>query len=143
MKYYQKIKKSREENPQTYKRIEDGVITSLKLFDEEHVIIRSKKASKKVSFKEGPWIVYGERDPLLQFTKTKPSKIIYANSLGTIISMVEDNYGLALMPTHVLREEHQVIRESPPKKINSSIYALTMAYSKPPASLKRLLKLLT
>jgi len=91
----------------TTENLQSDLITSLKLFEEKMVIV----SKKEINFKEAweyPWIVYSEQDELFQLFKKHSQKIIVVNSMTTILKLVGQGMGIAIVPDHTVGKDQQI-----------------------------------
>lgn len=121
----------------TSEQTQSDLISSLRLFDEKHVLISKEEINLK-DITKYPWIIYDENDHLMKLYKKRPNRIIQISSITAIIKMVQLGDGVAIVPDHALRSNedlHQIEIKTPKK---NSIYMTTLNYNTWPAPLKSL-----
>lgn len=122
--------------------IQNELISSLKLFDENLVLISQEKVevSKVHQYR---WIIYNDEDNLIKNYKRKSNDYIEVASISTIIKLVESGIGIAVVPDHVLdlKGEHKnltIQKFSSARK--SEIFMATLNYKVMPKHLKQLVQ---
>ena len=91
--------------------IQSELVTSLKIFEEKLVLISKDEVSRK-KLHEYRWIVFSNNDNLFKISKKKSESIIMVDSFDTIISLVKNNMGIAIVPDHLIKkEDHLKIQE--------------------------------
>lgn len=85
----------------TTENIQSELVSSLKLFEENMVLISKNEISLKEA-PDHPWIVYSEQDHLFQLHKKRSNKIIVVNSITTILKLVRRGAGIAIVPDHTI-----------------------------------------
>lgn len=132
----------------TTENIQSELAASLFLFKEELAIIfkKSSKTSKDPTTKEllkGNWIVYNETDFLYELAKKelgkeKPGKVLTVKSLTSIIKLVKESAGTAIVPSHAVSKE-KGIEIRPVKGLQAPrIHMSSLNYRKLPAHLEEL-----
>lgn len=139
------------DTPELLKGIEDGnfdaifateniqseLVSSLKLFDENFVLISKSEVNKK-KLEDYRWIVFSEGDNLYRLSKSRSEKIIVVDSISTIINLVKNDVGIAVVPDHVLKKSDNLIVQNLPGLPRSEIYMTTLNYKTMPKALKEL-----
>ncbi len=119
--------------------IQTELISSLKLFDENLVMISKEKIEASKIHKQR-WIIYNNEDNLLKAYKRKSGQILQVDSITTIIKTVQAGIGIAIVPDHVLDEKIKkslfIQKFSGPKR--SEIFMSTLNYKSMPKHLKEL-----
>jgi DNA-binding transcriptional LysR family regulator len=101
--------------------VDNDLISSLKLFDEQMLLISSTPIDLKEIHKQ-PWIIYDEHDHLMNLYKKRPTRIIQVASITAIIKMVKAGDGIAIVPDHTLKEEDKLYRYEVKGLKNGTIY---------------------
>ena len=120
----------------TNENLQTETITSLKLFDEQLVVIsRDPVDLKRVD--EYRWITYAKEDwlPRLFKRKLSPDRI-QVNSMTAIVSLVRAGMGIAIVPTHILGNEDKLHRQPVPLDKQPTMYLSMLNYTYLPAHLK-------
>jgi len=87
--------------------IQSELITSLRLFEENLVII-SKNEIETKNLDEHTWITYSSNDFLYQISKKSAKQIIQVASMTAIIKMVKEGIGIAVVPSHTLNSKDKL-----------------------------------
>jgi len=91
----------------TTENIQSDLITSLRLFEEKLVIISKKEIDiKKID--EHTWISYGESDFFFDLYKKHSKQVIMVKSMTSIIKLVKEGVGVAIVPSHTIKENDKV-----------------------------------
>jgi len=122
--------------------IQSELISSLKLFDENLVIISREEISKK-KLHENRWVVYSEEDNLFKLSKKESSEIIYVQDIHSIVDLVKANVGIAVVPDHVLKKTDALVVQEITGLEKAEIFMTTLNYKTMPASLRELSLLVT
>lgn len=121
--------------------IQSEIVTSLKLFEEKLVLIGKAEINKK-KLHEHRWIVFSENDHLLKLSKIKSENLIMVDSFSTIISLVKEDIGIAVVPDHLINKEDQLKITEFQGLPSSQIYMSTLNYKKMPERIKIMADLL-
>jgi DNA-binding transcriptional LysR family regulator len=122
--------------------IENELVSSLKLLDEELVII-SKKKFDLDQIEKQIWITYDANDWLYRvFKRKKPRRSIQVNSMTAIVNMVRNDMGVAIVPTHLLGSDDKLVRYPVPSGKNPSIYLSTLNYTRTPKHVREFIEIL-
>jgi DNA-binding transcriptional LysR family regulator len=119
----------------TSENIQSELVTSRHLFDENMVLISQNELDLK-NLHEYRWIAYGENDFLFKLTKHPPKSIIIVDSITTIVNLVKNNIGIAIVPDHMIKPHDHIIQYQMPKLPKSKIYMATLSYKKMPIYIK-------
>lgn len=115
--------------------IQSELVTSLKLFEERLVLISKEEINRK-KLNEYRWIVFSQNDNLFKVSKIKSDSIVTVDSFSTIINLVKNNVGIAIVPDHLIHKEDglkiQVLSNVP----TAQIYMSTLNYKKMPERIK-------
>ena len=117
--------------------IQSELVTSLKIFEEKLVLISKDEVSRK-KLHEYRWIVFSNNDNLFKISKKKSESIIMVDSFDTIISLVKNNMGIAIVPDHLIKKEDHLKIQEVPGLPSSQIYLATLNYKKMPERIQKL-----
>lgn len=120
--------------------IQSDLVTSLKLFEEKLILISKSDINKK-KLHEERWVVFSGSDHLFKISKNKSSSIIMIDSFDTIISLVKNNMGIAIVPDHLIKKEDQLKIAEVPGLTSSQIYLSTLNYKKMPERIQMLVNI--
>jgi DNA-binding transcriptional LysR family regulator len=154
-KYQRKISIHIEDQPQLRAGIEEGkfditfstdnlqseLVSSLKLFDEKLVLISKTEVDlKKLHLYR--WIVFSDGDNLFRLSKKEGQSVITVDSIHTILTLVRNNLGIAVVPDHVLKKNETLCIYDLPKLPNSEIFMTTLSYKHMPTHIKEIASLI-
>ena len=117
--------------------IQSELVTSLKLFEEKLVLISREEVNRK-KLNEHRWVVFSNNDYLFKLSKNKSDSIIMVDSFSTIISLVKNDVGIAIVPDHLIKKEDKLETQEIPGLPSSNIYMSTLNYKKMPERIKTL-----
>lgn len=117
--------------------IQSELVTSLKLFEEKLVLISKNEINRK-KLSENRWVVFSNNDHLFKLSKTKSESIVMVDSFSSIISLVKNEVGIAVVPDHLIRKEDQLKVQEVPGLPSSQIYLSTLNYKKMPERIQAL-----
>ncbi|MGZ3788704.1 MAG: LysR family transcriptional regulator [Bacteriovorax sp.] len=117
--------------------IQSELVTSLKLFEEKLVLIGKSEINKK-KLHEERWVVFSSNDHLFKISKNKSESIIMVDSFDTIIYLVKNGMGIAVVPDHLIRKEDQLKVQEIAGLPSSQIYLSTLNYKKMPERIQAL-----
>jgi DNA-binding transcriptional LysR family regulator len=117
--------------------IQSELVTSLKLFEEKLVLISKHEINRK-KLSENRWVVFSNNDHLFKLSKTKSESIVMVDSFSSIISLVKNDVGIAVVPDHLIRKEDQLKVQEVPGLPSSQIYLSTLNYKKMPERIQAL-----
>ncbi|MEA9357936.1 LysR family transcriptional regulator [Bacteriovorax sp. PP10] len=117
--------------------IQSELVTSLKLFEEKLVLISKNEINRK-KLNESRWVVFSNNDHLFKLSKTKSESIVMVDSFSSIISLVKNDVGIAVVPDHLIRKEDQLKVQEFPGLPSSQIYLSTLNYKKMPERIQAL-----
>lgn len=117
--------------------IQSELVTSLKLFEEKLVLISKNEINRK-KLHESRWVVFSNNDHLFKLSKTKSESIVMVDSFTSIISLVKNDVGIAVVPDHLIRKEDQLKVQEVPGLPSSQIYLSTLNYKKMPERIQAL-----
>ena len=125
----------------TIENVQSDIISSLKLFNENLTIISRDKIDLE-KLHDYRWIVYHVGDNLYKSSDKISEKIITVDSITTIINLVKNGLGIALVPDHIL-EGCSDLQTYRPKDIpKSEIYMASLNYHSLPAHLSEIMELI-
>jgi DNA-binding transcriptional LysR family regulator len=117
--------------------IQSELVTSLKLFEEKLVLISKHEINRK-KLNENRWVVFSNNDHLFKLSKTKSESIVMVDSFSSIISLVRNDVGIAVVPDHLIRKEDLLKVQEFPGLPSSQIYLSTLNYKKMPERIQAL-----
>lgn len=117
--------------------IQSELVTSLKLFEEKLVLIGKGEVNRK-KLHEHRWVVFSNSDNLFKISKNKSDSIVMVDSFESIISLVKNDVGIAVVPDHLIRKEDQLKVHEIPGLPSSLIYLSTLNYKKLPLRIQSL-----
>lgn len=117
--------------------IQSDLVTSLKLFEEKLVLIGKHDVNKK-KLHEERWIVFSNSDNLFKVSKNKSDSIVMVDSFDSIISLVKNDLGIAIVPDHLIKKEDQLKVQEMTGLPSSQIYLSTLNYKKMPERIQAL-----
>lgn len=120
----------------TTENIQSDLITSLRLFEEKLVIISSSPIDLK-KIEQYPWLTYNEHDFLFDLYKKHSEKIMTIASMTSIIKLVQEGVGIAIVPEHTLSDQKLHRYEVKGLK-RPQIYLATLNYQELPQALKEI-----
>lgn len=115
----------------TIENIQSDLISSLKLFDERLVLISREPIDRK-KLEEYRWIVYNDGDNLFKLTKKKSESLVTVDSITTIVNLVKNNVGIAVVPDHAVKKSDNLYVEELKEIKKSEIFMSTLNYRKLP-----------
>lgn len=124
----------------TTQNIQSDLVSSLKIFD-EHLVLISKKEIDPNKIENERWIVFSEGDNIFQTSKNPSDSIVSVESITAILNLVEQGVGVAVVPDHVLPENHGLQLYELPSAKKSEIYMTTLNYKMMPAYIKEIVTL--
>lgn len=125
----------------TTENIQSEIISSLKLFNENLTLI-SKEIIDLNKLHSYRWITYHMGDNLYQISKRYSNRIIVVDSITTIINLVRNGVGIALVPDHVLKKKEHIHCYSPKNCPNSEIFMSTLNYKTYPRPINELIHII-
>lgn len=124
----------------TTENIQSDLITSLRLFEEKLTIISKKDIDPK-KLDQYTWIVYNDSDFLFDVNKKHSKQIVYVSSITSIIKLVKEGVGVAIVPEHTLKEKEKVQRYEVKGLKRPQIHLSTLNYQSMPKYLDELIKI--
>lgn len=121
--------------------IQSELVTSLKLFEEKLVLISKAEINRK-KIHEYRWIVFSSNDHLFKLSKHRSESIVMVDSFDSIISLVKNNLGIAIVPDHLIKKEDHLKTQEVPGLPSSQIYLSTLNFKKMPERIKTLINIL-
>jgi DNA-binding transcriptional LysR family regulator len=121
----------------TTENIQSDLITSLRLFDEELVVISKKEIDVK-KLHEYRWITYSDTDFILSLNKKHSEQILTVKSMTSIIKLVKEGVGIAVVPSHTIID--QKLKTYPIKsQTKHQVFLSTLNYNSYPEHLREVL----
>lgn len=117
--------------------IQSELVSSLKLFEEKLVLIGAVEINRK-KLNEHRWLVFSENDHLFKLSKNKNENTVMIDSFETIIKLVKNNLGIAIVPDHLIKNDEQIKTHEIPGLPSSQIYMSTLNYKKMPERIKKM-----
>ena len=117
--------------------VQSELTTSLKLFDERLVLISKDEVNKK-KLEDYTWIVFSEEDHLFSLTKKTSGNIIIVQDMHTIVDLVKNNVGIAIVPDHVLKKTDPLKIQDVASLKKSEIYLTTLSYKTMPVHIQEI-----
>ena len=117
--------------------IQSELVTSLKIFEEKLVLISNHEINRKKLY-EHRWVVFSNNDHLFKLSKIKSESIVMVDSFSSIISLVKNDVGIAIVPDHLIKKDDQLKIQEVPGLPSSQIYLSTLNYKKMPERIKAL-----
>jgi DNA-binding transcriptional LysR family regulator len=88
----------------TTENIQNDLVTSLRLFEEKLVVISKKEIDIK-KIETYTWITYGESDYFFNYFKKHSNRTVMVESITSMIKLVKEGVGIAVVPTHSVKDE--------------------------------------
>lgn len=85
----------------TTTNIQSEIVSSLKIFEERPVLI-SKSPINSKEIQKATWVVYDKNDYLFKNYKVHSKDIMQVNSITSMVKMVKEGIGIAIVPQHVI-----------------------------------------
>lgn len=121
--------------------IQSELVTSLKLFEEKLVLIGKGEVNRK-KLHEHRWIVFSNNDNLFKISKNKSDSIVMVDSFDSIISLVKNDVGIAVVPDHLIKKEDLLKVHEVPGLPSSQIYLSTLNYKRMPERIQALIDII-
>jgi DNA-binding transcriptional LysR family regulator len=126
----------------TTENIQNELMSSRRLFKEK-LVIASKAEVNRKKLHEYSWIVYSENDYLYKASRKVPPKILQVSHLNSIINMVKQNLGIAIVPAHVIKKgESLITQEISIGSESNYIYLATLNFKNFPKPIATLLDII-
>lgn len=97
----------------TTKNVQTELVTSLKVFTERQVLVTTDDQFELKNIHRYPWVIFSNNDPLFTSQKKKSTSITRMNSLRAIYETVAKGHGIAVLPDHLLAQDHNLIVKRP------------------------------
>lgn len=124
----------------TTQNAQSDLVTSLALFKEELVLISKKEVALK-DLSDHNWIVYDDTDFIFELSKKRPKKIFTVKSMTSIVRLVKDGVGVAVVPAHTTLAEKKLRALPVNTKKAPEVFMGTLSYDKLPGPLRELAEL--
>lgn len=122
----------------TTENIQSDLTSSLKLFNERLSLISTSEVNRKKLY-EYRWIVYGDDDYLYQLSPKKRSQsIVKVESLQTIVELVKNDLGIAVVPNHILQNRNDLIVNEVTTLQKSEIFLSTLNFKSMPGHIREI-----
>lgn len=126
----------------TTENIQNELMSSRRLFKEK-LVIASKTEVNRKKLHEYSWIVYSENDYLYKASRKVPSKILQVAHLNSIINMVKQSIGIAIVPAHVIKKSDTLVtQEISIGNESNYIYLATLNFKNFPKPIATLLEII-
>lgn len=117
-------------------------LSSFRLFHEDIVLIGPPKATLQ-AIGNYNWVVCSENDYIVNYARKAkihhPERIIYVESMNSIVRFVEKGMGVAMVPFHVIPKSSRLNQTSVMTLSREYIYASTLNYEIIPKALEQFL----
>ena len=123
----------------TNENIQSELISSLKLFDETLVLVSKEKVSLE-EVHQYRWIIYNNEDNLMRAYRKLSEHIIQVDDISTIIQLVKEGIGIAVVPHHVLGDQSKLFVQKFTRADKSEIHLATLNFREMPQYLKDLIQ---
>lgn len=121
--------------------IQSELITSLKLFKEKLSLI-SKTELQLDQLDNYRWIVYSNDDNIFKLQATPSKRILMINNISTIVNLVKQGVGIAVVPNHILKKNDKFFRYDVDDDKESHIYMSTLNYKTLPPYITQLIRVI-
>lgn len=125
----------------TTENIQSELITSLRLFDEKLILISKKEIDLK-KIDELTWIIYGESDFFFDIYKKHSKQIISIGSITSIIQLVKENVGVAIVPEHTIKREDKLQTYSIKGIKRPKIHLSTLSFQSMPSHMQSMIDII-
>lgn len=125
----------------TTENIQSELISSLNILHENLVLISSKEidASNLHNYR---WIVYNTDDHLFKISAIASESVVVVNSITTIVNLVKNNVGIAIVPDHALKNSNGLNMYPLKDQKKSNIYMSSLNYKVLPNYIKEITDLI-
>ncbi len=120
--------------------IQSELVTSLKLFEEKLVLISKNEINRK-KLHDYRWIVFSNNDYLFKLSKNKSRSIVMVDSFDSIISLVKNDMGVAIIPDHLIKKEDNLKIQEISGLSSSQIFLSTLNFKKMPVRIQSLVNI--
>jgi DNA-binding transcriptional LysR family regulator len=118
--------------------IQNELVTSLRLFEERLKIISKKEIDLK-NIEQYTWISYNESDFFFDLYKKHSSQIITVQSITSIIKLVKEGVGIAILPEHTLKKDDKIFSYDVKGLKRPQIHLSTLSYQNMPKHINELI----
>ncbi|MBL6989306.1 MAG: LysR family transcriptional regulator [Bacteriovoracaceae bacterium] len=126
----------------TTENIQSELVSSLSILKEKLILVSKKEIDIK-KIHDYRWIIYNQDDNLYRVSKKISSSIVEVNSITTILNLVRNNVGIAVVPDHQLMPNDSLKCYELPGIKQSPVYMATLNYKKLPSYIKELTEFFT
>jgi DNA-binding transcriptional LysR family regulator len=120
--------------------IQSELISSLKLFEENLVLISREEVNKK-KLHDYRWVVYGDEDYMYSVSKKTSENIVSVADIHSMVDLVKSHVGIAIVPDHVLKKTDALVVQELTSTPRAEIFMTTLNYKNMPAHLRELSEL--
>jgi DNA-binding transcriptional LysR family regulator len=121
----------------TISNIQTEIVSSLKIFEERPVLISKGDINLK-DIQKMTWIVYDKDDYLFKNYKNHSKNIIEVNSVTSIVKMVKEGLGVAIVAGHIISPTDKVTQNTVKGLNKENIYINMPNFKKQPLYIERL-----
>lgn len=125
----------------TTENVQSELITSLKLFDEEVVVISKDEIDIK-NLQQYRWITYSDEDFMYRASSEKSKSILRISSITSVIELVMSGIGIAAVPSHTLKGKTELKTQHLKEFDGAQIYMATLNYKSMPQHIGEFTKLI-
>jgi len=123
------------------KNIQTEALSSRKLFQEEIVLISKQKIPLN-ELDHYRWIICDGKDYLMNYSRKKSKEIIQVNSTDAQVRLVEEGLGVAIIPSHFIKNKKKLFTHPVDKFKNEFIYLTTLNFKIIPPHIKEFIDIL-
>ena len=126
----------------TPKNIQNDLISARRIFDETRDLVSTETINVE-TLDQYTWITYNSEDILFKLGHTHSKQLIQVNSITSMMRLVQQGIGIAVLPRHLTCEHPELRRfPLPPKYQSSPIYIATLSYVNLPENLSQILEII-
>lgn len=125
----------------TPENIQNDLITSLGLFEEKLIIISKKEIDLK-KIHENTWLTYAEYDFFFDLYKKHSNRIIRVASMTSIIRLVKESVGIAIVPAHTVKKDDRLFTYDVKGIKRPKIFMNTLNYQTYPQHIESIIKII-
>lgn len=121
--------------------IRSDLVSCTQIFEEKRWIV-SRDQIDLQQLESYRWIVYNEEDLLYRVSEKKPATFIQVNSITTMLNLVQAGCGIAVLPGHVLANNHILHKYPLPRNPITPIYLANLGYQNLPKPMAVLIEMI-
>jgi DNA-binding transcriptional LysR family regulator len=121
--------------------IQSELISSLKIFDEEFILVSKEEINLEDIHKEN-WIAYSPTDNIFKLSDKKPKSIITVESITSMYNLARQGLGVTVIPKHMHHDNSGLYVLDLPSLSGGSIYLATLNFKKMPGYISDFLDLI-